>query len=807
MDVRCDKCGTDYEFDEARIGSGVTVKCTACGHVFRVKRASPSGPAGGAPKAREWLVKKPDSQMIAFRELTTLQKWIVEGRINRDDEISKNGETWKRLGNISELEPFFSVFERAKALNELMTTGSIGDRPIVVNGSEVLATMSPLSSVVAASSPIPDRTAPAMPLVGHADEIGARAQASIAGSVPPPRRPSMPARPPTRADRTRGPSMVTRRPDLAGFEAELGLPPTPGAPMRPAGLPGEARTEDAMPALQLGPTNGHARAQGNTRPVTHESETMPAPPNDLSLPRLSMPVNGQVDLHVDGPASIHDTIAPRDLLSAEHEGSDIVRQFRRHRRYQGVWISAAAFLVLGLVGGAAFALLGPTANPLQVIAQRYGLIPATAPTPDPADAPLEAARRAFELDTLPQLAEAAKSFEAAIALRPADASLKAELALVLTAHADTLRRSAAEHDQAAADTDATKAGDRAKALHEQAEAERKEASALIKRAFELARAAYEIDPNGLAATRAFADYYRVQRDKEGRVAQMLALAKAAAQARGTADAFTLYVEAAEQAKDPTSGAPADLEHATRLLEEALTLRPTLVRARVLLARIMMARQQNPLAAAELRRALESSPDHEEAKRLLTLATQVAPAPAPVVEKPVAEKPAAEKPAPKPVEAAPAPTPEPEAPAPIAAPEGAKPPVESRSFETYLKQADRYRERGDAQEALDAYEKAAELRPASGRAYAGMGWAYLDLGKAEAALHQFRKAISVESSHADGHLGYAEAYRALGNDEKALAAYRRYLGLRPSGPGADSARRAIAALGGAEEAAPEPSPSE
>src|SRR5690349_3786519 len=160
MDVRCDKCSTEYEFDENRVGAnGVTVKCTACGHVFKVHRSRSAPPPratttlGKGPQGREWLVRKPDSQMIAFRELTTLQKWIVEGRINRDDEISKNGETWKRLGNILELEPFFSVYEKARALNELMEKG--GDGRVEIRGSEVLATMDPLSQIPIDTDPPP----------------------------------------------------------------------------------------------------------------------------------------------------------------------------------------------------------------------------------------------------------------------------------------------------------------------------------------------------------------------------------------------------------------------------------------------------------------------------------------------------------------------------------------------------------------------------------------------------------------------------------------------------------------------------
>ena len=39
MDVRCEKCQTEYELDEARLKpGGVTVKCTNCGHMFKIRR-------------------------------------------------------------------------------------------------------------------------------------------------------------------------------------------------------------------------------------------------------------------------------------------------------------------------------------------------------------------------------------------------------------------------------------------------------------------------------------------------------------------------------------------------------------------------------------------------------------------------------------------------------------------------------------------------------------------------------------------------------------------------------------------------
>ena len=37
MNVSCEKCGTDYDLEDSRIGeSGLTVKCTHCGHIFQV---------------------------------------------------------------------------------------------------------------------------------------------------------------------------------------------------------------------------------------------------------------------------------------------------------------------------------------------------------------------------------------------------------------------------------------------------------------------------------------------------------------------------------------------------------------------------------------------------------------------------------------------------------------------------------------------------------------------------------------------------------------------------------------------------
>ncbi len=115
MDVSCPRCQTEYDFDEARIpDDGITVKCTQCGHVFRVNRRNEAVALPPPPVSREWKIRRRSTGTTSTcRELTSLQQWIVEGKVIRDDEISLTGDTWKRLGDIPELASFFQVVDDA----------------------------------------------------------------------------------------------------------------------------------------------------------------------------------------------------------------------------------------------------------------------------------------------------------------------------------------------------------------------------------------------------------------------------------------------------------------------------------------------------------------------------------------------------------------------------------------------------------------------------------------------------------------------------------------------------------------------
>ncbi len=139
MDVRCEKCLTVYEFDESQVGDqGVTVKCTQCGNLFKVKRRSttaemaygaatrapkttnrgiPVGPppaaeasaqrnpAAPAPRAEtEWMLRRASNgKIFRFREIASLRQLVLEGKLVREDEVSPDGETWQTLGEIPDL--------------------------------------------------------------------------------------------------------------------------------------------------------------------------------------------------------------------------------------------------------------------------------------------------------------------------------------------------------------------------------------------------------------------------------------------------------------------------------------------------------------------------------------------------------------------------------------------------------------------------------------------------------------------------------------------------------------------------------
>lgn len=103
MDVQCDRCKTEYEFDDALVsGRGTTVRCTNCGHQFKVRQT------GGTQSSEDrWTVRTSDGEQVTFLTLRDLQQAILARQIRRADALLRGTAPPRPLGSITELDPFF----------------------------------------------------------------------------------------------------------------------------------------------------------------------------------------------------------------------------------------------------------------------------------------------------------------------------------------------------------------------------------------------------------------------------------------------------------------------------------------------------------------------------------------------------------------------------------------------------------------------------------------------------------------------------------------------------------------------------
>ncbi len=79
-------------------------------------------PDSGAPRrgsgttGKPWLLRKRGSaDVLRCPDLATLRTWMIERRVSRDDEISRGGKVFRRIGNIVEFESLFHSAEVERA--------------------------------------------------------------------------------------------------------------------------------------------------------------------------------------------------------------------------------------------------------------------------------------------------------------------------------------------------------------------------------------------------------------------------------------------------------------------------------------------------------------------------------------------------------------------------------------------------------------------------------------------------------------------------------------------------------------------
>jgi predicted Zn finger-like uncharacterized protein len=316
MDVQCDRCRTEYTLNDAVVSArGTPVRCTTCGHEFKVYRAPDLRSRAAAVEGEVWVVTTSNGQEFRFATFRELQNAILSKRVLREDLLSRNGAPGQNLASIAELEP---LFDRAS--------------------SSRLEAMSPSERARAAASP---------PTPGHsfapeeAPPSPRSAGASVAGasSIPP------------RA------KIDTLRPPATGAAAP---PPAPSSSPSSA----SRQRETPTPPSYTGATGGPVKTtligvkavepSGATAPPTSAPAMAPAPPHELHAARVSaaqdalpapprplwrgqMPSDG--DLLPDN----------RSLSPASDEIYSAVP-----RRRVGGWIVALALLMaVGVVGWAA----------------------------------------------------------------------------------------------------------------------------------------------------------------------------------------------------------------------------------------------------------------------------------------------------------------------------------------------------------------------------------------------------------------------------------------------------------------------
>lgn len=95
------------------------MRCSVCSYVFPV---DPPPGAGEHP----WQIRTVEDLLFTAPDLTTLRTWIAEGRLHPDDQVSRTGKHWLRLGDMPEFSSAFTGYEDLPQVFEELVPPSIG---------------------------------------------------------------------------------------------------------------------------------------------------------------------------------------------------------------------------------------------------------------------------------------------------------------------------------------------------------------------------------------------------------------------------------------------------------------------------------------------------------------------------------------------------------------------------------------------------------------------------------------------------------------------------------------------------------
>ena len=354
MDVTCDKCGAEYEFDETLLGDkGATVKCSSCNHVFRVLgRKEPGRPALKLRFASTGRVE-------TLSSLRELQLRVRNGEVSADDLLGRDGFEYRRLGDVPELKNFFA-------------------RPAGPSGT--LRTAQDARHVQVSETSMP----PASKDNSHDNKAAKRTMVGVGPLNPhipgPPRMPTIPGglppssvRPAPAAEPGRlGGAPISNVPTNPNARSPVGGIPTAAAPAHASPQPGY---EPRRAPVSQAPTTAGAMPQPIPGGPAFASEAPPIARPPGNTPRLAGAPSGAPGAQGAAPVKLYlsDDEAPPARATA---GSS------------KIWVYAGLAVLLGGAGWVGVSVLGKSAgaDPSPAAAPRVET-PAPAPAVEPAPAP------------------------------------------------------------------------------------------------------------------------------------------------------------------------------------------------------------------------------------------------------------------------------------------------------------------------------------------------------------------------------------------------------------------------------------
>jgi predicted Zn finger-like uncharacterized protein len=308
VDVRCERCNTEYEFDDALVsGRGTTVKCTNCGHKFKIRRKT------GDITEDFWNVRTGDGKTLVFTSLRELQRAIQTHLVGRTDLLSRGGLPPKAIGQIPELTPFFDPIRSAPTLTDAHPpqheSRRISSRPPPPPGATAGALSPPARGRLQTRPDFLEQQPPRQQVPGKStligtgapDDAGVNAVAAAAASAqpaPPPMRKRMSSVPPPMTERDPDPE-----PDTLAYErpapaprwgpsgtmppASFAQPPTPSPGLASAPAPTPAPQEVVLP--KPAPVLTLTTDTSGAFPAAQFQQSTPPPMEAAQPPRPSGP--------------------------------------------------------------------------------------------------------------------------------------------------------------------------------------------------------------------------------------------------------------------------------------------------------------------------------------------------------------------------------------------------------------------------------------------------------------------------------------------------------------------------------------